>query len=67
MIPAVDERDTGWYLDDEEVGLPFLERVQAVGPRVVAVHKGIYGLVPGTGPRPSSPRDIGPRPSCSPT
>jgi hypothetical protein len=58
--PAVDERDTGWYLDDEEVGLPFLERVQAVGPRVVAVHKGIYGLVPGTGPLASSPRDIGP-------
>jgi predicted TIM-barrel fold metal-dependent hydrolase len=58
--PAVDERDAGWYLDDEEVGLPFLERVQACGPRVIAVHKGIYGLVPGAGPRASSPRDIGP-------
>ena len=58
--PDVDERDTGWFLDDEEIGLPFLERVQAVGPRVVAVHKGIDGLMPGTGPLASSPRDIGP-------
>ena len=65
--PAVDQRDAGWYLDDEEVGLPFLERVRACGPRVIAVHKGICGLVPGAGPgrrlRGTSARP----PSCSPT
>ncbi len=57
--PDVDERDTGFFLDDE-TGLRFLERVRAVGPRVIAVHKGIYGLLPGAGPLASSPRDIGP-------
>src|SRR5262249_14484349 len=25
----------GWFLDDDEVGFPFLERVDALGPRVV--------------------------------
>ena len=57
--PDVDERDAGFFLDDE-TGLRFLERVRAVGPRVIAVHKGIYGLLPGAGPLASSPRDIGP-------
>ncbi len=50
----------GWFLDDEAVGLPFLEQVRAAGPRVVAVHKGIGGPIPGASITSSSPRDVGP-------
>jgi uncharacterized protein len=50
----------GWFLDDESVGIPFLEQVRALGPRVVATHKGIGGPVPGASITTSSPRDIGP-------
>jgi hypothetical protein len=46
---------SGWMLDDEQYGLPFLERVRAVGPKRVCVHKGISGFVDN-----GSPRDIGP-------
>jgi hypothetical protein len=49
----------GWFLDDD-VGLQFLERVRAVGPRVVCAHKGIAGPVPAAAPAAASPRDIGP-------
>jgi predicted TIM-barrel fold metal-dependent hydrolase len=49
----------GWFLDGDDVGVPFLERVRSVGPRMVCVHKGVDGIdarraIPG-----SSPRDIG--------
>ena len=50
----------GWFLDDEEVGLPFLERVRQLGPPVVAAHKGLGGPVPGASVAAASPRDIGP-------
>jgi len=46
---------SSWWLDDEKVGVPFLERVRVLGNPVVCVHKGISALVP-TG----SPRDVGP-------
>jgi predicted TIM-barrel fold metal-dependent hydrolase len=51
----------GWFLDDDEVGLPFLERVRDLGPRVVAAHKGI-----GNGLAASSPRDVGPAAAAFP-
>ncbi len=50
----------GWFLDDEEVGFPFLERVRALGPRVVATHKGLGGPIPEASVAAASPRDIGP-------
>lgn len=50
----------GWFLDDEEVGFPFLEQVRAVGPRVVAAHKGLGGPVPDASVAAASPRDVGP-------
>ncbi len=50
----------GWFLDDEEVGFPFLERVRALGPRVIATHKGISGPIPEASLQAASPRDIGP-------
>jgi predicted TIM-barrel fold metal-dependent hydrolase len=45
----------GWWLDDERVGLPFLQRAHDLGVRLVCAHKGMSLLVD-TG----SPRDIGP-------
>jgi predicted TIM-barrel fold metal-dependent hydrolase len=51
---------TGWFLDDEAVGVPFLEQVRTLGPRIVCAHKGIGGPVPGAAPAGSDPRDVGP-------
>jgi predicted TIM-barrel fold metal-dependent hydrolase len=56
----------GWFLDDERVGLPFLERVAAVGPRIVCAHKGIAGPIAQLAPANSSPRDIGPAAAAFP-
>ena len=56
----------GWFLDDEEIGLPFLERVQSVGPRVVATHKGLGGPVPAASTAAASPRDVGPAAAAFP-
>jgi uncharacterized protein len=54
-------KTTGWWLDDEETGLPFLERVRASGVKRVCVHKGISNLVPA-----GSPRDVGPAAAAFP-
>jgi len=56
----------GWFLDDEEVGFPFLERVRALGPRVVATHKGLGGPIPDASVAAASPRDIGPAAAAFP-
>ncbi len=56
----------GWFLDDDEVGGPFLERVQAIGPRIVATHKGLGGLVPSASVATASPRDVGPAAAAHP-
>jgi predicted TIM-barrel fold metal-dependent hydrolase len=56
----------GWFLDDEEIGFPFLERVRALGPSVVAAHKGLSGPVPGAATDAASPRDIGPAAAAYP-
>jgi predicted TIM-barrel fold metal-dependent hydrolase len=56
----------GWFLDDDEIGFPFLERVDALGPRVVATHKGLGGPVPEQSTAAASPRDIGPAAAAFP-
>ncbi|HEX4493723.1 MAG TPA: amidohydrolase family protein [Acidimicrobiia bacterium] len=56
----------GWFLDDEEIGFPFLERVRALGPRVVATHKGLGGPIPDASVAAASPRDIGPAATAFP-
>jgi hypothetical protein len=53
-----------WWLDDHDAattqgGTAFLENVRAVGPKIVAVHKG-FGLVGGTARDYASPVDVGP-------
>lgn len=50
----------GWFLDDERIGIPFLEAVRRTTTRIVCAHKGIAAPVPGASPEGSSPRDIGP-------
>jgi predicted TIM-barrel fold metal-dependent hydrolase len=56
----------GWFLDDEETGVPFLERVRTLGPRVVCAHKGIAGPVASVAPASASPRDVGPAAAAFP-
>jgi predicted TIM-barrel fold metal-dependent hydrolase len=55
-----DRPGRGWFLDGEAHGLPFLDRVAALGPPIVCAHKGIAGPIPSAAPATSSPRDIGP-------
>ncbi len=45
----------GWWLDDERVGVPFLERARELGVKLVCAHKGISAMVDS-----GSPRDVGP-------
>jgi predicted TIM-barrel fold metal-dependent hydrolase len=49
------DRGTAWMLDDERVGIPFLERARELGVANICSHKGLSGLVDN-----GSPRDIGP-------
>ena len=51
----------GWYLDDEEIGSPFLDQVMRCGgPKIICTHKGLGGPIPGASMKSTSPRDIGP-------
>jgi uncharacterized protein len=45
---------TGWRLDDEETGMPFLEQARAVDVKLVCAHKGVSGMVDA-----GSPDDVG--------
>lgn len=54
---------SGWFLDSEHVGLPFLQHVVDLSgrygiPPVVATHKGF--ALPGFDQRAASPQDVGP-------
>jgi predicted TIM-barrel fold metal-dependent hydrolase len=53
--PGADGWVGGWMLDDEEVGVPFLERARELGTTLICSHKGLSGFVDD-----ASPRDIGP-------
>ena len=56
----------GWFLDDDEIGAPFLERVRELGPRIVCAHKGLGGPIPDASVAAASPRDIGPAAAAFP-
>lgn len=47
----------GWFLDDEAIGIPFIERARALGVKTICSHKGLslFGL----DPQYASPRDLG--------
>lgn len=51
----------GWWLDDEETGVPFVEKAIEVGVPLICAHKGISALVDN-----GSPRDVGPIASAFP-
>jgi hypothetical protein len=46
---------TNWMLDDEQYGLPFLERSRELGVQRICTHKGLSDMTDN-----GSPRDIGP-------
>jgi predicted TIM-barrel fold metal-dependent hydrolase len=52
---------SGWRLDDDEVGMPFLEQALATGVKVVCAHKGLSGMVDA-----GSPADVGPAAAAYP-
>lgn len=59
----------GWFLDDHDPGAPqigqmFIDQVRALGPKVIAVHKGFKGI--GGDARFSDPVDIGPAAAANP-
>jgi uncharacterized protein len=59
-----------WWLDDHDPavaqgGKAFIENVRAVGPKIIAVHKG-FGLVGGNARGYASPVDIGPAAKANP-
>jgi len=56
----------GWFLDDDEIGMPFLEHVRALGPAVIAAHKGLGGPIPDQSLDAASPKDIGPAAAAFP-
>lgn len=62
---------SGWFLDSEDIGLPFLQKVMDISskpgslvPPVVATHKGF--ALPGFDQRAASPRDVGPAAAAFP-
>lgn len=62
-----------WWLDDHEtggdakvVGNAFLENVRAVGPKLVAVHKGLSIVGNASAAEYASPADIGPAAKANP-
>jgi uncharacterized protein len=59
-----------WWLDDHDAGITqggngFIENVRAVGPKIIAVHKG-FGLVGGSNRDYASPVDVGPAAKANP-
>jgi len=54
---------SGWFLDDQEMGQPFIDQVRKVSkavaevPPVIATHKGF--ALPGFDQRAAAPRDVG--------
>lgn len=48
---------TGWFLDDPDVGIPFIEAGRALGVNTFCVHKGLP--LPGFDSTHTDPRDVG--------
>ena len=55
--PFNSETGGGWRLDDEAIGIPFLEKVQSLGVKLVCAHKGLP--LSGFDPAFAAPDDIG--------
>jgi predicted TIM-barrel fold metal-dependent hydrolase len=48
---------TGWWLDDESIGIPFIEKARELGVNLLCIHKGIP--LPGFDSTHTDPRDVG--------
>jgi predicted TIM-barrel fold metal-dependent hydrolase len=48
---------TGWWLDDADVGIPFIEQARALDVKVICIHKGLP--LPGFDGTHTNPRDVG--------
>jgi hypothetical protein len=55
--PYAGDTGKGWFLDDEEYGIPLIEKARATGVKIICAHKGLplFGFDPAY----ASPRDIG--------
>ena len=55
--PYAGTTGSGWFLDDEELGIPIIEKARELGVKIICAHKGLalFGFDPVFG----SPRDFG--------
>ena len=57
VYPQWGPKGVGWWLDDPEVGIPFVEQARKIGVKNICMHKGL--AFPGNEPRYSSCVDVG--------
>jgi len=57
VYPQWGPKGVGWWLDDPEVGIPFIEQARSVGVRNICMHKGL--AFPGQEQRYASCVDVG--------
>ena len=57
VYPQWGPKGVGWWLDDPEVGIPFIEQVRSSGIKTICMHKGF--AFPGNEPKFSSAVDVG--------
>ncbi len=57
VYPPWGPEGPGWFLDDPDVGIPFIEKARALGAVNVCIHKGI--VFPGWDAEAADPRDVG--------
>jgi predicted TIM-barrel fold metal-dependent hydrolase len=57
VYPQWGPKGVGWWLDDPEVGIPFIEEARRIGIKNICMHKGF--AFPGNEPKFSSAEDVG--------
>ncbi len=57
VYPQWGPKGVGWWLDDPEIGIPFIEEVRKSGMKTICMHKGF--AFPGNEPKYSSAVDVG--------
>ena len=57
VYPQWGPKGVGWWLDDPEIGIPFVEEARKIGLKNICMHKGF--AFPGNEPKYSSAIDVG--------
>jgi predicted TIM-barrel fold metal-dependent hydrolase len=57
VYPQWGPKGVGWWLDDPEIGIPFVEEAKKIGMKNICMHKGF--AFPGNEPKFSSAEDVG--------